>query len=90
MATPPTPATGAAATDEQLLMRCCRHNGTASEIAGGQGQRPRGTVVDTKAIDQPVKLGGMLEEASRSWRQWNYSLELWLTSQFPETRDILT
>ena len=55
-----------------------------------QGQRPRGTVVDTKATGRPEKLGGMLEDTSRSWQQWNYRLELWLTSQFPETRDILT
>ena len=62
-----------------------------------QGQRPRGIVVDTKvdtkAIGRPEKLGGTLEEASRSWRRWNYRLELWLASQFPEapeTGDILT
>ena len=54
-----------------------------------QGQRPRGTVVDTKAIGRPEKLGATLEEASRAWRQWNYRLELWLTSQFPQTREIL-
>ena len=55
-----------------------------------QSQRPRGTVVDTKAIGRPEKLGSNLEEALRSWRQWNYRLELWLTSQFLATREILT
>ena len=46
--------------------------------------------MDTKAIGRPEKLGGTLEEASRAWRQWHYRLELWLTSQFPDTRAILT
>ncbi|CAE7204644.1 unnamed protein product [Symbiodinium sp. CCMP2592] len=80
-------------TGEQLLMRLLQ---TQQEQMGQlqrlleQNQRPRGTVVDTKAIGRPEKLGGTLEEASRAWRQWNYRLELWLTSQFPETRAILT
>ena len=55
-----------------------------------RSQGPRGSVVDTKAIGRPEKLGGTLEEASRAWRQWHYRLELWLTSQFPDTRAILT
>ena len=46
--------------------------------------------MDTKAIGRPEKLGGTLEEASRAWRQRHYRLELWLTSQFPDTRAILT
>ena len=82
-----------AGTGEQLLMRLLQ---TQQEQMGQlqrlleQNQRPRGTVVDTKAIGRPEKLGGTLEEASRAWRQWNYRLELWLTSQFPDTRAILT
>ena len=84
---------GEAGTGEQLLMRLLQ---TQQEQMGQiqrlleQNQRPRGTVVDTKAIGRPEKLGGTLEDASRAWRQWNYRLELWLTSQFPETRSILT
>ncbi|CAE7551092.1 unnamed protein product [Symbiodinium sp. CCMP2592] len=84
---------GEGPTGEQLLMRLLQ---TQQEQMGQlqrlleQNQRPRGTVVDTKAIGRPEKLGGTLEEASRAWRQWNYRLELWLTSQFPETRAILT
>ena len=82
-----------AGTGEQLLMRLLQ---TQQEQMGQlqrlveQNQRPRGTVVDTKAIGRPEKLGGTLEEASRAWRQWNYRLELWLTSQFPDTRAVLT
>ena len=40
----------------------------------GQGK----SLVDTKAIGRPEKLGGSLEEASQAWRQWSYRLELWL------------
>ena len=43
-----------------------------------------------KAVGRPNSLGGSLEEASRNWRQWNYRLELWLASQFPEARKILS
>ncbi|CAE7722011.1 unnamed protein product [Symbiodinium sp. CCMP2592] len=65
----------AAGTGEQLLMRLLQ---TQQEQMGQiqrlleQDQRPRGTVVDTKAIGRPEKIGGTLEEASRAWRQWNY------------------
>ena len=51
--------------------------------------RPRG-LIDVKAVGRPSPLGGSLEEASRNWRQWNYRLELWLASQFPEARKILS
>ena len=53
-----------------------------------RSQGPRGSVVDTKAIGRPEKLGGTLEEASRAWRQWHYRLELWLTSQFKMRRSL--
>ena len=82
-----------AGTGEQLLMRLLQ---TQQEQMGQlqalleRSQGPRGSVVDTKAIGRPEKLGGTLEEASRAWRQWHYRLELWLTSQFPDTRAILT
>ena len=39
----------------------------------GQGK----SLVDTKAIGRPDKLGGSLEEASKAWRQWSYRLESW-------------
>ena len=47
-----------------------------SEIAGRQNQGR--TLVDTKAIGRQENLGGSLEEASRSWKQCSYCLELWL------------
>eukprot|EP00439_Symbiodinium_sp_Y106_P043634 s2346_g5.t1 len=52
-----------------------------------QGQRK--SLVDTKAIGRPEKLGGSLQEASKAWRQWSYRLEMWLASQFPDARKIL-
>ena len=87
-------------TGEQLLLRVLQAQQEQMQAQQAQmeqlqrhmeqGQRPRGIVVDTKAIGRPEKFGGTLEEASRSWRQWHYRFELWLTSQFPETRAILT
>ena len=87
-------------TGEQLLLRVLQAQQEQMQAQQAQmeqlqrlveqGQRPRGSVVDTKAIGRPEKLGGTLEEASRAWRQWHYRLELWLASQFSETRAILT
>ena len=59
---------------------------TQNIASSAQGaSRPRG-LIDVKAVGRPNSLGGSLEEASRNWRQWNYRLELWLASQFPEAR----
>ena len=55
---------------------------------GQQGQGK--SLVDTKAIGRPEKFGGSLEEASKAWWQWSYRLELWLASQFPDARRILS
>ena len=57
------------------------------ETGPQQGQRK--SLVDTKAIGRPEKLGGSLQEASKAWRQWSYLLEMWLASQFPDARKIL-
>ena len=39
----------------------------------GQEQDQGGkSLVDTKAIGKPGKLGGSLKEASKAWRQWSY------------------
>ena len=63
---------------------------TQNIASSAQGaSRPRG-LIDVKAAGRPNSLGGSLEEASRNWRQWNYRLELWLASQFPEARKILS
>ena len=63
---------------------------TQNIASSAQGaSRPRG-LIDVKAVGRPNSLGGSLEEASRNWRQWNYRLELWLASQFPEARKILS
>ena len=65
-------------TGEQLLLRVLQAQQEQMQAQQAQmeqlqrlveqGQRPRGSVVDTKAIRRPEKLGGTLEEASRSWR----------------------
>ena len=58
-------------------------------VAAASSSRTRG-LIDVKAVGRPNALGGSLEEASRNWRQWSYRLELWLASQFPEARRILS
>ena len=58
-------------------------------VAAASSSRTRG-LIDVKAVGRPNVLGGSLEEASRNWRQWSYRLELWLASQFPEARRILS
>ena len=58
-------------------------------VAAASSSRTRG-LIDVKAVGRPNALGGSLEEASRNWRQWSCRLELWLASQFPEARRILS
>ena len=73
---------------QEQLSRLCRILERQNEIAGRQNQGR--SLVDTKAIGRPEKLGGSLEKASRRWGQWSYALELWLASQFPDARGILS
>ena len=48
-------------------------------VAAASSSRPRG-LIDVKAVGRPNPLGGILEEASRNWRQWSYRLELIVVS----------
>ena len=49
---------------------------------------PRG-LVDLKAVGRPESLGGNLDQATSTWRQWSYKYELWLASQWENGAQVL-